>query len=181
LDGSGPDRRRPTIRRATPQDAADLAAFGRQAFTDTFGRDNTPEDLALYLAAAYGPEIQRAELVNPAVSCWLAESGSDIAGYALLRRGPAPSTVDSDSAIEVGRLYVGREFIRGGIGSLLMRAALDEARETGIRTIWLGVWEHNLRAIAFYRRWGFDIVGRQPFLLGRDLQQDYVMARPVQD
>jgi hypothetical protein len=98
LDGSGPDRRRPTIRRATPQDAADLAAFGRQAFTDTFGRDNTPEDLALYLAAAYGPEIQRAELVNPAVSCWLAESGSDIAGYSSgAGRRPRRSTVTPQS------------------------------------------------------------------------------------
>jgi ribosomal protein S18 acetylase RimI-like enzyme len=167
------------LRRATPEDAAGLAAFGRQAFTDTFGAVNTPEDLALYLAATYGPDLQRAELANPRVSCWLAESAGRIAGYALLRRGPPPSMVPDDSAIELGRLYAGREFIGLGIGSLLMRAALDEARDAGIRTIWLGVWEHNPRALDFYRRWKFEIVGRQPFLLGRDLQQDYIMVRSV--
>jgi len=57
---------------------------------------------------------------------------------------------------------------------------LDEAKSTGSRSIWLGVWEHNPRALAFYKRWGFEIVGRQAFLLGQDLQQDFVMVRPVQ-
>jgi ribosomal protein S18 acetylase RimI-like enzyme len=169
-----------TIRRATVDDAARLAAFGRQAFTETFGGDNTPEDLAMYLTATYGPDLQRAELANPRVSCWLAESESAIAGYALIRRGPAPGAVGDDSAVELGRLYAGREFIGRGIGSLLMRAVLDEAKSTGSRSIWLGVWEHNPRALAFYKRWGFEIVGRQAFLLGQDLQQDFVMVRPVQ-
>ena len=170
-----------TIRRATPEDATRLAAFGRQAFTDTFGAVNTPEDLAHYLEATYGPDLQRAEIANPRVSCWLAEAEGRVAGYALLRRGPAPSLVADDSAVELGRLYAGREFIGHGVGSLLMRAALDEAKDAGIRTMWLGVWEHNARALGFYQRWKFEIVGRQPFLLGRDLQQDYVMVRPVAD
>lgn len=180
MAGSGLGSDRVTIRRATVEDAARLAAFGRQAFTETFGADNTPEDLAMYLTATYGPDLQRAELANPLVSCWLAESESAIAGYALVRRGPAPAIVGDDSAVELGRLYAGREFIGRGIGSLLMRAVLDEAKRTGSDSIWLGVWEHNPRAIAFYKRWGFEIVGRQAFLLGQDLQQDFVMVRPVQ-
>jgi len=169
-----------TIRRATADDAAGLATFGRQAFTDTFGADNTAENLAMYLAETYGPDLQRAELVNPSISCWLAESETAIAGYALVRRGPAPAVVGDESALELGRLYTGRAFIGHGVGSLLMRAVVDEARKIGSRSIWLGVWEHNSRAIAFYRRWDFDIVGRQPFLLGQDLQQDFIMVRPVQ-
>ena len=181
MAGSGLDSDRIALRRATSDDAIRLAAFGRQAFTDTFGTDNTPEDLAMYLEATYGPDLQRAELVNPDVSCWLAESSGGVAGYALMRRGSAPSIVGDDSAIELGRLYAGREFIGHGVGSRLMRAALDEARAANVRTIWLGVWEHNPRALAFYQRWKFEIIGRQPFLLGRDLQQDYIMVRPVQD
>ena len=179
MAGSGLGSDRVTIRRATSDDATRLAAFGRQAFTDTFGADNTPGNLALYLAATYGPDLQRAELANPRVSCWLAESDSAIAGYALARSGPAPAVVGDESALELGRLYAGREFIGHGVGSLLMRAVLDDAKGSGIRSIWLGVWEHNPRAIAFYRRWEFETVGRQPFLLGHDLQQDLIMVRLV--
>ena len=60
-----------------------------------------------------------------------------------------------------------------------MQRCLDEAAARGRRTVWLGVWEHNARAIAFYRRWGFTDVGSQPFQLGADLQTDRVMSRRV--
>ena len=59
-----------------------------------------------------------------------------------------------------------------------MGACLEEAAGGGYETLWLGVWEHNLRAIAFYRRWGFETVGSHTFLLGSDEQTDLIMVRP---
>jgi diamine N-acetyltransferase len=168
-----------TIRRAVPADAARLATFARAAFADTFGPDNTPEDMRAYLAEAFGEAVQRAELEDCEVTVLLAEHGSGLAGYAMLRDGQVAAPVGSASAIEIARLYAGKRWIGAGVGSLLMRSCLNEARFRGKDAIWLAVWERNTRAIAFYMRWGFVDVGSQSFQLGSDLQSDRVMARQV--
>jgi ribosomal protein S18 acetylase RimI-like enzyme len=51
------------------------------------------------------------------------------------------------------------------------------ARGSGVA--WLGVWEHNPRAITFYGKLGFVACGEQVFPLGNDPQRDIVMARPL--
>jgi ribosomal protein S18 acetylase RimI-like enzyme len=166
-----------TIRRAAPADAARLATFAAAAFVDTFAADNTPEDMAAYLAEAFGESVQRAEINDPEVVVLLAEKEGAVVGYAMLRDGEVPASVGRESAIEIARLYAGKRWIGAGIGSLLMQQCLVEARTRGKTTVWLGVWERNARAIAFYRRWGFGDVGSQTFQLGGDLQSDRVMAR----
>ena len=167
------------LRRAGPADAAPLACFAARAFTDTFAAQNTPEDMAAYLGEAFGESQQRVELTDPRCTVFLAERDGEIVGYAMLRDGPAPDCVPDTSAIEIARLYAGQRWIGAGIGALLMQRCLVEAAARGRRTIWLGVWERNTRAIGFYQRWHFSIVGSQPFQLGRDRQNDRVMTRRV--
>lgn len=167
------------LRRATSADAARLATFAAAAFVDTFAPHNQPDDMTAYLAEAFGEPVQRAELADPHCIVFLAERDGEIAGYAMLRDGPAPPCVDDPSAIEIARLYAGQRWIGAGIGALLMQRCLDEGASRGRRTIWLGVWERNVRAIGFYQRWHFSIVGSQSFQLGRDRQNDRVMARRV--
>jgi ribosomal protein S18 acetylase RimI-like enzyme len=167
------------LRRASPADATRLAAFAAAAFIDTFGPQNRPEDMAAYVAEAFGEGPQLAELTDPQCTVFVAELAGDIVGYAMLRDGSHPSCVTDASAIEIARLYAGQRWIGSGIGALLMQRCLVEAASRGRRTIWLGVWERNVRAIGFYQRWHFSIVGSQPFQLGNDRQNDRVMARRV--
>ena len=168
-----------TTRRATPADAALLASLAATTFDDTFGADNTPADMARYAATAFGEAIQRAELADTRHVVFFAERSDAIVGYAMLREGPAPDVVRDTDAIEVARLYATRQHIGAGIGATLMQCCLDEAAMRGRSTIWLGVWEHNARAIAFYRRWKFADVGTTTFMLGHDRQTDRVMSRRV--
>ncbi len=167
------------LRRASAGDAARLASFAAGAFTDTFAAQNRAEDMATYLADAFGDEVQRAELTDPDCTVFIAERDGELAGYAMLREGTCPPCVADSSAIEIARLYAGQRWIGAGIGALLMQRCLVEAAARGRRTVWLGVWERNVRAIAFYQRWHFSIVGSQPFQLGSDRQNDRVMARRV--
>lgn len=167
------------LRRAGPGDAARLATFAAAAFTDSFAAQNRPEDMASYVADAFGEVVQRAELTDPDCTVFIAERDGELAGYAMLRDGTHPPCVADASAIEIARLYAGQRWIGAGIGALLMQRCLVEASSRGRRTIWLGVWERNVRAIAFYQRWHFSIVGSQPFQLGTDRQNDRVMARRV--
>jgi ribosomal protein S18 acetylase RimI-like enzyme len=77
------------------------------------------------------------------------------------------------------RFYVDRSRHGQGIASQLMAAVEAAAMERGARTLWLGVWERNPRAVAFYRKYGFERVGEHAFVLGADAQTDWVLARPL--
>jgi diamine N-acetyltransferase len=171
----------PSIRRATPADAAALTALAIRTFRETFERDNRPEDFALYLAQAYGPAQQAAELAHPRIVTLVAEAGGVLAGYAQLRVGVAEQRVEATSPVQLWRFYVDRPWQGRGLAQSLMAAVEREARAAGADVLWLGVWERNARAQAFYRTCGFVDVGTQSFLVGTDLQTDRVMARRLDD
>ncbi len=168
-----------SIRRAQAADAAALAAFAARTFRETFEADNSAEDMALYLAANYGPDRQGAEIRDAGVVTLLAEDGRRLAGYAQLLEGPAPDCVPGTAPIEIRRFYVDRAWQGRGVAQSLMVASLESAMERGARTVWLAVWERNLRAQAFYRKCGFEDCGAQEFVLGRDRQTDRVMVRAL--
>ena len=171
------------IRLATPADAAAIARFGARLFVETFGPDNTPDDIALYVSATYGPGRQRAELADPSCTYLVAESGSGkegrLAGYALLHEGPAPPSVAGSAPLEIRRFYLDRAFHGAGVSRTLMDTCVAEATRRGADVLWLGVWERNARAIRFYEKCGFRDVGSQPFVLGTDPQTDRVMSRAL--
>jgi diamine N-acetyltransferase len=169
----------PTLRLATPDDAAPLAAFAEQAFREAFGPDNRAEDMDAYCAIAYALHRQRYELVDPARVTLLAEHDGQLAGYAQLLDGPAPACVLGPAPIELLRFYVGRPWQGRGLARALMAEAIGAAERRQARTLYLGVWERNRRAIAFYTKEGFRDVGSRPFVLGTDEQTDRVMALPL--
>jgi ribosomal protein S18 acetylase RimI-like enzyme len=167
------------IRPATASDAAVLAELGARTFYDSFAAQNTPENMAAYLAASFGPEQQRAELGDPQNTFLLIEADGVAMGYAQLRAGKPPACISDPTAIELVRLYVSSSFQGTGVGGRLMDACLTEARQAGYQTIWLGVWQQNTRAQAFYERWSFSVVGDHIFQLGADRQLDWLMERPL--
>lgn len=167
------------IRRATAADSELLAQLGARTFADTYGVDNTPEDMSAYLAENFSPAQQAAELADPASIFLIAEIGESAAGYARLLLSESPSCVAASSPLELARLYVAREWFGRGAGEALMRACISEAKQAGHETMWLGVWERNERAKRFYSKWNFSKVGERIFQLGSDPQKDWVMARDL--
>jgi len=165
------------IRIAAPLDAKLLAELGARTFADSFSADNTPEDMAAYLARSFSPEKQAAEMAETGTVFLIAEVDGQPVGYTRLREGDVPECVGGLRPVEIVRLYAIKEMIGRGIGAALMEASIQEAKNRGSDVIWLDVWEKNPRAIAFYRKWGFEKVGEQGFLLGDDLQRDWLMAR----
>ena len=168
-----------TIRRGTLEDAELLSELGARTFSETFAADNTPEDLAAYVATWFNVAQQTSELEDPASIFLIAEVDERAAGYAMLRDGEPEKGVEGVNPIELVRLYVSRDWLGRGVGEQLMRACIDEARQAGHETIWLGVWERNARAQAFYRKWNFRAVGEHMFQLGSDLQRDLLMERTL--
>ena len=168
-----------TIRRATISDASLLADLGARTFYETFAVDNTPEDMAAYLAAAFSPSLQAKEITDPNTTLLIAEIDGIAAGYAKLELSAAPSCIRGPNPVELSRLYVSRDFIGSGVGAALMESCMGEAKRVGTATMWLGVWEKNERAQEFYKRWGFEELGEHTFMLGTDAQRDLIMQRRI--
>ena len=161
------------VRLASPADAATLADLSLKTFVDAFGADNRAEDMEAYTSAAFGEPQQRRELETTSIVTLLVEHEAEAIAYAQLRHTPGALYGD----VELARLYVDRPHHGRGLAQSLMDAVYAHARALGGTRLWLGVWERNLRAIAFYRKSGFAQCAIQPFLLGSDLQTDWVMNR----
>jgi ribosomal protein S18 acetylase RimI-like enzyme len=174
------------IRRAVPSDAERLADLAARTFHDTFAADNDPGAMAAHMANSYSLAIQLAEINDPAVHVLLVESDGEAKpiAYTQLRfRHPnkhAPACVTGPNPCEIWRFYVDRQWIGRGVAQRMMSAALNYAKSLGAQTIWLGVWEKNPRAIAFYQKCGFTLVGEHEFLFANERQTDLVMARGVE-
>ena len=172
-------RKKLKIRQASIEDAEIIADIGRRTFEETFGPDNTPENMEIYLNENFSLGRIKAELADTASIFLLAYENEDLIGYVMLYDGKKPDCVKGKRPVELVRIYVEKKFIGSGYGSGLMKACLDTAKSNGYGTVWLGVWQRNERAVAFYEKWGFTKAGTQKFVLGTDVQTDYVMVRSL--
>ena len=164
------------IRPAKSSDAASLAAIAERTFRETFAIDNSEENIDLHCARKFSAEIQGEEISDPQLTTLLADVGGELVGFAQLRLAHATACVKGDRPAELHRIYVSSAWHGRGVANDLMRAVYAAAARAGSDFIWLGVWERNLKAIAFYRKCGFSVVGDHPFMLGRDRQRDLILA-----
>lgn len=167
------------IRVALPADAEALAALAERCFRDTFGADNRPEDMDQHCAESYGAALQAREIADPGLYTLVVEADQRLIAFAQLRWAAPPACVQGQRPGEVLRFYVDRPAHGRGVAAQLMHACLREFAARGSDVVWLGVWERNPRAIAFYRKFGFEPVGDQVFVVGSDPQRDLVLQRPL--
>ncbi|HTL08001.1 MAG TPA: GNAT family N-acetyltransferase [Chitinophagaceae bacterium] len=168
-----------TVRTATATDALPVTLLSRQSFLDTFAAFNTEEDMQLFMEGNFSQENLLAEFEQPEYLFLVAEENNALLGYAKLVLNATHDGMLPPPAIEIARIYAAKAAIGKGVGRALMLACLQTAKQQHYTTIWLGVWEKNERAISFYRQFGFEKFGEHPFVLGRDVQTDWLMKRTV--
>ena len=164
------------IRPAKLSDAASLAAIAERTFRETFAADNSAENINLHCAQKFSAQIQGEEISDPQLVTLLAEIAGELVGFAQLRLAHATTCVKGDRPAELHRIYVSSKWHGRGVANELMRAVYAAAARAGSDCVWLGVWERNLKAIAFYRKCGFSVVGDHVFMLGQDPQRDLIMV-----
>jgi ribosomal protein S18 acetylase RimI-like enzyme len=168
-----------TTRLASVDDANTVLEIGTKTFLDTFAEYNTAEDMRLYMEKTFTLDQIKKDILDPSTTFILAYDGQSIVGYAKLREGNNPIELDEETGIEIERIYSLKDYIGKSVGKTLLQACIDIALQRRYKVIWLGVWEHNPRAIAFYEKWGFEKFGSHPFLLGNDLQTDLLMRKNI--
>lgn len=155
------------IRQVKPTELVELQLISQRTFSETFAKDNTPEDMECYLEEKLSIDELSREYADPCSTFYFAVYGDEIIGYLKVNQ-----TLDE---LEIERIYVLQEFHGLGIGQLILDKAIELAKNANCQSIWLGVWEHNPRAIRFYEKNGFIPYGSHVFKLGNDEQRDVLM------
>ena len=171
-----------TIRRCTAEDAGLLSELAKRTFYETFTGTCTEADMQEFLTVHYSPQQLEQELANPADFYFFAmdENGAP-AGYLRFGENSVPFSYNTNQkALELNRLYIDKAHQGQGVAHLLMQFFEDYAKANDFGYLWLGVWEHNLRAQAFYRKWGYSFTGeRHPFPIGNTPQTDEWWAKKI--
>lgn len=168
-----------TLKKCGIEDLAALQAIGIETFTDTFAAHNTLEDMKDYLDKAYNPEKLKQELSTEGSTFCLLYCKDEPAGYLKVNIDDALTEEMGADSLEVERIYIRPDFKRKGLGKYLIDKAIEIARVQGKGLIWLGVWEHNVNAIAFYEKMDFTRTGSHSFFMGDDEQTDYIMTKTL--
>ena len=168
------------IRPAVASDAAALSELAERIFREAFSAVNTAENMDLHCIRYYSPAIQAVEIADPGILTLVAEASGGLVAYAQLHpRAEAPACVPVSPSAELRRIYVDQKLHGSGLARQLLATVLEAAADSGAKGIWLGVWEHNPRAIRFYQKAGFSEVGDHIFTVGTDPQRDLLMARNI--
>jgi ribosomal protein S18 acetylase RimI-like enzyme len=163
------------VRSAEDRDLNILKSVAKTTFIATYGAFNTPENMRVYLETHFSEMAIIEQLNDPEVQFFLAEQNDTTVGYIKVNRGIAQTESKYPNTLEIERIYVLSEFHGNGHGKLLLQKAIEVAKNDQLKNVWLGVWDQNPKAIAFYERNGFSTFGVHEFLLGDDPQRDYMM------
>jgi ribosomal protein S18 acetylase RimI-like enzyme len=161
-------------RDAREDDAPALAAFSAETFVETFGTLYPPDDLAAFLSAKYAPAIQAKEIRDPTTRYRLVFRADELVGYAKSGALTLPTDAHHANPRELHRLYVASRVKGAGAAQNLMQDELDFARAQACDALYLSVWENNLRAQRFYKRYGFVHVGEHGFMVGSVRDRDFI-------
>lgn len=168
------------FRQCDSTDLDTLAQLSKITFSDAFEKDNDPQDFRTYLQKAFGSKQLAKELSNKNTFFYFVYDGQELVGYFKLNVESAQSDVQDPKALEIERIYVLNEHQGKKIGSRMLKRIAEKAKEMHKQYIWLGVWEHNPKAIRFYQNHGFVKFGEHPYLIGTDEQTDWLLRLEIQ-
>lgn len=167
------------IREATVADANLIADISHRTFYETFAAYNSKENMDKFLNHQFTKGKLIMEVGSKENIFLLAYHEKEIAGYVKLRDERVPLSLGNVKAMEIARLYAMKDKIGTGVGSCLMQRCIATAKARNKKLLWLGVWEQNQRAIDFYTKWGFEKFDETDFLLGDEIQRDWLMKKEI--
>lgn len=167
------------IRKCTLDDIHILHEFSYKTYNETFRPMNTPSNMKAYLEQAFDINKLRNELSNSSSLFYFLYADKKLAVYLKLNEYAAQTDINDPQSMEIERIYVTKEFQGSGLGGIMLNKAIDIATIRKKSYIWLGVWEKNNKAILFYKKNGFYVVGKHFFLMGEEEQTDFIMRKDL--
>ncbi len=168
-----------TLKRVLPADVLDLQHIGKATFTETFAWCNTSENMLFYLESGFNTDKLLSQINHPDSEFYFAISDTEIVGYLKVNLAGAQTELQDATSLEIERIYVLNAFQGKKVGQILFDKALQIAQSYSKTYLWLGVWEENTKAIAFYKKNGFVVFDTHIFRLGKEVQTDYLMKKQI--
>ncbi|WHY02635.1 GNAT family N-acetyltransferase [Neobacillus sp. DY30] len=167
------------INKCRNEDLVVLQKISCETFTETFKDQNSPENMNAYLERAFNFKQLEKELSQISSQFFFVYFNNKVAGYLKVNINDAQSEEMGEESLEVERIYIKEQFQKHGLGKYLLNKAIETARECKKKKIWLGVWEKNENAIAFYKKMGFVQTGAHSFYMGDEEQIDFIMTKTI--
>ncbi|MFY0779321.1 GNAT family N-acetyltransferase [Peribacillus simplex] len=167
------------IKKCTLEDSLKLQVISYETFNETFKHQNSPENMNAYLERAFNLKQLENELSNISSQFYFVYFNNEVAGYLKVNTDDAQSEEMGDESLEIERVYIKKKFQKHGLGKYLLNKAIEIAMEGKKNKIWLGVWEKNENAIAFYKKLGFVQTGAHSFYMGDEEQMDLIMTKTL--
>lgn len=168
------------IRPCTIYDVNVLQSISYDTFLETFAEGNAAEDIKAYTDKAFDKARLQKELRNPQSHFAFIYQDAKLAGYIKMNIDEAQTEARGAGGLELQRIYIKTAYLRQGFGERLLQYATQQAEQLQKSFIWLGVWEHNDKAIRFYKKWGFSQTGAHAFYVGNDEQTDLIMEKELE-
>lgn len=168
------------IKECKIEDLEEIKKISYETFDETFRKYNKKEDIDLYLKNAFTKEKLEKEIENVNSKFYLFYYKDDLAAYLKLNILDAQSEEIDKDALEIERVYVKNKYQEHKLGKFLIKYAIDKAITLKKKKIWLGVWEHNEKALKFYKKLDFKIINSHDFYMGEDKQKDYIMMKDLE-
>ncbi|HHW32165.1 MAG TPA: GNAT family N-acetyltransferase [Clostridiaceae bacterium] len=168
-----------TFRECVMDDLVTLRELSCKTYSDTFGPMNILSNMKAYIEKAYNLEKLRNELSNNNSKFYFLYADEKLSGYLKLNEYKAQTDIYDPQSLEIERIYVLKEFQGKGLGSFLIKKAIAIANTRKKSYIWLGVWERNQKAILFYKKYGFYVIGKHSFFMGEEEQTDFIMRKDL--
>ncbi|NOU89742.1 GNAT family N-acetyltransferase [Paenibacillus sp. LMG 31460] len=167
------------LKKCTLEDSRTLQEISCETFNETFKHQNSPENINAYLERAFSLKQIEKELSNIFSQFFFVYLNNEVAGYLKVNTNDAQSEKMDDKSLEIERIYIKSKFQKQGLGKYLLNKAMEIAKGRNKKEIWLGVWEKNENAIAFYNKMGFVQTGVHSFYLGDEEQRDFIMTKTL--
>ena len=167
------------IKKCALEDSRKLQEISYETFNETFKHQNSPENMNAYLERAFNLKQLEKELSNNSSHFFFVYFNNEVAGYLKVNSNDAQSEEMGDDSLEIERIYIKNKFQKHGLGKYLLNKAMEIAMERNKKNIWLGVWEKNENAIAFYKKMGFVQTGAHSFYMEDEEQMDLLMTKTL--
>ncbi|KAA1243442.1 GNAT family N-acetyltransferase [Aquimarina sp. RZ0] len=166
------------IRIANVEDVPEISYLGKKTFDQSFGylfRDRS--DLIEYLSSTFSIEKLTSSISKSYNLYWIAHYGDNAIGYAKIQLNSPSEFVKSEHSCKLQKNYILKEYLSRGIGAQLQKRICSEAIANDTDYIWLSVLKSNSKAIQFYEKNDYNIIGEHPFSIGKENFEFWVMGK----
>jgi ribosomal protein S18 acetylase RimI-like enzyme len=164
------------IRRTTLEDATLMSRLAAETMWQSHGHSAPAFEVESFISAAYNVDQIAEELADNQFEHYLVFVDDEPAGFCKFQFHSPHPLIPEQELTKLNRIYVLDKFHGQKAGATLFDLIIARSKEEKQQGIWLNTWIENKRAIAFYQKKGFEIIGHADFALSpTHVNPNYVM------